>query len=294
MRFELRSPDPSANPYIAYALLIYAGLEGIRTESSLCPPVNVNLFTAGPEVTDSLETLPASLPEALELARPQPPWLPGICRKFCKTRGLPPNPHRQEGADVTNQKNTQSVLVVASGQKSGGFLQEMLPPSKFSPVLTARDVGSAQRMLIERDVDLVLINTPLPDDFGVQLAVEASEKYNCGVLVFVKAELLEAVEQKVEEYGILTLPRPTSRQIVYQTLHLLAASRRKIRALEEKTSSLQNKMEEIRLVNRAKLLLVECLKMSESEAHRYIEKTAMDRCVRRREIAENIIRTYGS
>ena len=134
---------------------------------------------------------------------------------------------------MTNQKNTQSVLVVASGQKSGGFLQEMLPPSKFSPVLTARDVGSAQRMLIERDVDLVLINTPLPDDFGVQLAVEASEKYNCGVLVFVKAELLEAVEQKVEEYGILTLPRPTSRQIVYQTLHLLAASRRKIRALGE-------------------------------------------------------------
>ena len=195
---------------------------------------------------------------------------------------------------MTNQKNTQSVLVVASGQKSGGFLQEMLPPSKFSPVLTARDVGSAQRMLIERDVDLVLINTPLPDDFGVQLAVEASEKYNCGVLVFVKAELLEAVEQKVEEYGILTLPRPTSRQIVYQTLHMLAASRRKIRALEEKTSSLQNKMEEIRLVNRAKLLLVECLKMSEAEAHRYIEKTAMDRCVRRREIAENIIRTYGS
>lgn len=92
---------------------------------------------------------------------------------------------------MTNQKNTQSVLVVASGQKSGGFLQEMLPPSKFSPVLTARDVGSAQRMLIERDVDLVLINTPLPDDFGVQLAVEASEKYNCGVLVFVKAELLD-------------------------------------------------------------------------------------------------------
>lgn len=72
VRFELRSPDPGANPYIAYALLIYAGLEGIRTESSLCPPVNVNLFTAGPEVTDSLETLPANLPEALELARHSP------------------------------------------------------------------------------------------------------------------------------------------------------------------------------------------------------------------------------
>ena len=51
-------------------------------------------------------------------------------------------------------------------------------------------------------------------------------------------------------------------------------------------------MEDIRLVNRAKLLLIEQLKMSESEAHRYIEKRAMDTCVKRRKVAEDIIKTY--
>ena len=51
-------------------------------------------------------------------------------------------------------------------------------------------------------------------------------------------------------------------------------------------------MEEIRLVNRAKWLLIDAASdMTESEAHRYIEKQAMDRCVTRRSIAENIICT---
>ncbi len=52
-------------------------------------------------------------------------------------------------------------------------------------------------------------------------------------------------------------------------------------------------MDEIRLVNRAKWLLISELHMSEPEAHRYIEKQAMDLCVRRRNVAEEIIKTYG-
>ena len=56
--------------------------------------------------------------------------------------------------------------------------------------------------------------------------------------------------------------------------------------------TIEEKMEEIRLVNRAKWLLIECLSMTEADAHRYIEKTAMDTGSKRREVAESIIRTY--
>lgn len=69
VRFELRSPDPEANPYIAFALLIYAGLDGIRNRVPLPAPVDANLFTADAAVTDALETLPATLEEAKDLAR---------------------------------------------------------------------------------------------------------------------------------------------------------------------------------------------------------------------------------
>lgn len=68
-RIELRSPDPMANPYIAFALLIYAGLEGIEKKLSVPESVNENLFTAPKSVTDRLETLPQSLEEAKKLAR---------------------------------------------------------------------------------------------------------------------------------------------------------------------------------------------------------------------------------
>ena len=62
--------------------------------------------------------------------------------------------------------------------------------------------------------------------------------------------------------------------------------------MEQKTASVEEKIEEIRIVNKAKWLLIDQLKMTEQEAHRYIEKQAMDRCVTRRTIAENILATY--
>lgn len=67
-RIELRSPDPTANPYIAYALLIYAGLDGIEKNMIPDDPMNVDLFRADKSVTDGLDTLPASFSEALKIA----------------------------------------------------------------------------------------------------------------------------------------------------------------------------------------------------------------------------------
>lgn len=67
-RIELRSPDPTANPYIAYALLITAGLDGIERELTAPEAVNVNLYKADSSVTEPLDRLPASLDEAIAVA----------------------------------------------------------------------------------------------------------------------------------------------------------------------------------------------------------------------------------
>ena len=68
--------------------------------------------------------------------------------------------------------------------------------------------------------------------------------------------------------------------------------RERMRRAEEKQASVEEKIEEIRLVNHAKWLLIQCLSMTEAEAHRYIEKQAMDTRQSKRMVAENIIRTY--
>lgn len=68
-RLELRSPDPTANPYLAYALLIYAGLEGIEKRLEPPAPVDLDLYAAGPEITGKIDKLPVKLSEAVQLAR---------------------------------------------------------------------------------------------------------------------------------------------------------------------------------------------------------------------------------
>jgi len=68
VRMELRQPDPSVNPYLAYALIAAAGLEGIEQGLTLPLPVNENLYTIGTEAAQTLELLPESLAEAIEIA----------------------------------------------------------------------------------------------------------------------------------------------------------------------------------------------------------------------------------
>ena len=87
-RIELRSPDPTANPYHAYALLIWAGLDGIRRSLMPSEPTNVNLFMAGDDITSSLERLPQSLDEAREFAKNSRIVRECLPEKLLETLGL--------------------------------------------------------------------------------------------------------------------------------------------------------------------------------------------------------------
>ena len=186
---------------------------------------------------------------------------------------------------------TYSVLVVSSQQKFNDALSSMLPPSEYYPVCFTSNIASARRQLLSRGYDLVIVNAPLPDEFGTQLALELSETSGAGVLLLVKAEQYAELSARLTPNGILTLQKPTTPQLLTQTLQLLCGTRERLRRMEQKTASFEEKMAEIRLVNRAKCLLIERKAMTEQEAHRWIEKQAMDRCVSRKAIAEQILQT---
>ena len=68
-RMELRSPDSSCNPYIAFALLIKAGIEGIERDLELCEPKNINLFDVDEDKVKNLGRLPQDLNEAIKAAK---------------------------------------------------------------------------------------------------------------------------------------------------------------------------------------------------------------------------------
>lgn len=189
--------------------------------------------------------------------------------------------------------NAYSVLVVSAAEKFNETMSSLLPSSDYYPVKFAYSIAAAKRAYLEHAFDFVIINAPLPDDFGARFAAQVSSSSGSVALVLIKADIFEANYEKMVSDGIFTLAKPTSSQMICQALKWMASARERLRKLERKEASIEEKMNEIRLVNRAKWLLIEHLHMNESDAHHHIEKQAMDACTTRGEIARNIIKTYG-
>lgn len=193
---------------------------------------------------------------------------------------------------MTLEEHIYSVLVVSASEKFNESLRAVLPETDYGPICISGSVGEAQRRLTDRAFDLVIINTPLPDDFGRRLAIDVSLDRRAVAMLLVRNEVYDEIYAKVVDYGVPVMRKPASMPALLQALDWMRAMRERLRGLEKKAISLEEKMAEIRIVNRAKWALIDSCKMTESDAHRYIEKQAMDRCVTRREIAEGILQTY--
>ncbi len=191
------------------------------------------------------------------------------------------------------EQRTYSVLLVSSSPKISAFVAERLPASEYYPVHTVKNIAAAGRTFSARSYDYVIINSPLTDDPGIDFAIDSGMSRNTIVLLFVQSEIHEEVFQKVRSHGVFTLPKPLSTQVLSSALRWMSVVKERLKKSEQKALSVEEKMEEIRLVNRAKWILIRELKMDESQAHHYIEKQAMDRCISKREVAETLIKTYS-
>jgi len=191
------------------------------------------------------------------------------------------------------KEHIYSVLVVSAADKLNTALLSLLPESHYQPVKIVSSISAAKRAWSERNYDYVIINSPLPDDAGTRFAIDTENSKGTVVLLFVRAELYDDIREKVVEHGVFTLAKPLSRPLLFLSLDWMASARERLRKMEKKTLSVEEKMEEIRVVNRAKWILISELQMDEPQAHHYIEKQAMDRCIAKREVAEEIIGTYS-
>ena len=88
---------------------------------------------------------------------------------------------------------TYSVLIVSAAEQFTAQLEKMLPENEYYPVDTVKSVGAARRRLLEKSYDIVLINTPLPDEFGERLAIDIMENPHSSVLIFVRGDMYEDI-----------------------------------------------------------------------------------------------------
>ncbi|MBO4858501.1 MAG: ANTAR domain-containing protein [Treponema sp.] len=186
-------------------------------------------------------------------------------------------------------EDTHSVLVVTKDVKLSSTVSVMLMPPLFeTEVIT--DFNEARRRVSERVYNIILVD--YAEGSGADFAIDASESLST-ILLLTPQQLFEEVSYRVEGYGIITMPNPFDQYYFYNMIKAAIAVQYKVQVLSSQTTKLKVKMEEIKQVNRAKMLLMQNMNMTEPEAHRYIEKEAMDRSMKRIAIAEEIIRRMG-
>jgi len=185
-----------------------------------------------------------------------------------------------------------SALIVSYSEKSAAYLTDILTEASVTDIVTVSNAGKARRMLMEKDFDLCIINAPLPDETGESLALNIAEKQYTEVILIVKAELYDEVSDRVEESGVITVAKPISKALLWNAIKMAQATHRKIKAIQSENKKLIQKIEDIKIIDRAKCLLISHFSITEPEAHRYIEKQAMDMRMTRRKVAEEILKVY--
>ena len=172
------------------------------------------------------------------------------------------------------------------------IISELLISQVFTRIVTAGSGGEARRALLEGDFDLVIIDAPLPDEMGDDFALHASDSSSGGVILIVESDRVAEISSVVEDSGVFTVPKSVSPDVFFNIVSLMRATKNRVRRLEDENRRLLSKIEELKLVDRAKCTLIQVLKMTEQQAHRYIEKQSMDLRQPRTSVAETILRTY--
>jgi len=190
--------------------------------------------------------------------------------------------------------SVSTSLIVSCTEKSISFFSETLTIASINHITVLASATEARRALLEKDFDLVIIDAPLPDESGENLSRHISNKTLSQVVLAVNSEHFNAVSTVCQEDGVLTVSKPLNREIFLPTLSLAKSVSNKLKRIQDENKKLKQKIEDIRIIDKAKCLLISCLKLTEQEAHRFIEKQAMDLRSTKRAIAEGILKTYAN
>lgn len=188
----------------------------------------------------------------------------------------------------------ENILLVSSSKKEQETLISTLNAASYSNITASFDASEARRLIYMNEYDLIIINSPLSDEFGHFLATEAIEKTLAGIVFLINGEIENSVSEKMEEYGIVIIKKPIVKQLFYQAVKLVLLSNRRIKNLRNENTDLQMQIEEIRLIDRAKCTLIQYLNMTEEQAHKYLERQAMNMRVSKKKIAQRILNAYES
>lgn len=187
----------------------------------------------------------------------------------------------------------ESALIVSSSAKAVAAFTGLLNAAAITRVTAAATAAEARRLLPDRDVDLVIVDAPLSDEPAESLARHIVTQGLTQAILVIKGETPEAAAACAAD-GVLVITKPVNKTLFKTALTLVRSAQNRMRREHEENERLRQKIDEIRTVDRAKAILISRFNMSEQDAHRFIEKQAMNMRTSRKVIAEGILKTYDN
>lgn len=186
----------------------------------------------------------------------------------------------------------KKALIISKTKQSAESLAQLLYSEGYEKSSLASSSATAKDFIGKEEFDLILINIPLEKETGLELAVFAANNTQACVVTIVHEQHSAEVLDQLTKHGILVISRPINKHLFHHYLIFTDCYRNRILGVVQENDKLKSMVEEVRLVNRAKLLLMQCLTMTEQQAHRYLEKQAMDLRISKIQVAKQVIRTY--
>ena len=183
----------------------------------------------------------------------------------------------------------KALLVAAQGQDK---LRQWLADVRLSEVVTVRGAAEARRAATGDSYALILVNAPLQDETGLELTIDLARQTTAAVILLVKTELATMIHDTATEAGVLIVTKPVIPQLFEQAVRVGFACRSRLLLYKSENERLQKKYEELKIIDRAKCLLIEHMRITEDEAHRVLEKEAMNTRVSRVRVAKQVLERF--
>lgn len=184
----------------------------------------------------------------------------------------------------------EKILVVSSNKNASEALVNFIRDSFFCTPKLVESAYQAKTVFdSDPSVELAVINSPLMDESGFELAEYIIENTAANCIFMIKEEQTEKIAGRAEKTGIIIVGKPFSRTLLYQLVKTIDIAVNRSLKLYQENRRLEEKIEEIQAIDKAKFMLMEYKGMTEEEAHTYLEQYAMNKRKKKSLAAMSII-----
>ncbi|MDR0913726.1 MAG: ANTAR domain-containing protein [Oscillospiraceae bacterium] len=188
----------------------------------------------------------------------------------------------------------KSALVFSKTEKSAAAISDLLCIEGFDDVVFAFAPEQLEYYVQTKDFDLILVNIVSELEKGVSVAVNAAQITRACVIIIVQEDIAASISDAMACKGVLVIGKPVNKHLFHHYLLFTDFFKRRMLGLFEENSKLKQRMEGIKIIDRAKMLLMQNLVFSEDQAHKYLERQAMDMRMTKVDVARQVLKTYDN